>query len=93
MNFQILILPSLSKINNMLYKGTREETWNMLTFLRKLERNKKIPHNKGQKLYQKISPVLVEATFAFNIDVLSPDGFESTEATGCFNVANHTHSN
>ena len=57
----------------------------MLAFHRKLE------PKKGQKLFEKFSPVLIEATFAFNIDVLSPDGFESTKATRSFNVANHTH--
>ena len=57
----------------------------MLAFHRKLE------PKKGQKSFEKFSPVLIEATFAFNIDVLSPDGFESTKATRSFNVANHTH--
>lgn len=35
-------------------------------------------------------PVLVEATLAFNVDMLSPDGLEGTHTTRSIDITNHT---
>ena len=45
----------------------------------------------AEKLRREYVPVLVEATLALHVDVLGPDGLQGTEATGSFNVANHTN--
>merc|ERR1712038_2131345 len=36
-------------------------------------------------------PILVESTFAFNIDMLSPNCFQGSQTTWGFNVANHSN--
>jgi len=45
----------------------------------------------GKGLLFRFTPVLVEATLAFNVDMLSPDGLEGTEAAWGLDVTNHAN--
>ena len=54
----------------------------VLAFIRKLEQ---------RAVFHNYVPVLVEATLAFNVDMLSPDSLEGTEAAWGLDVTNHAN--
>ena len=48
---------------------------------------------KIQKFREKHLPILVESTFALNIDMLSPNSFQGSQTSWGLNVTNHSNAN